>query len=119
MKTCRVYVAGRLNDLAPDYIKNLHRMIKVDRELRRLGFSPYCPGLDFLTGLVSGDMGYEDYFEPSQAWLEVSNAVFLTPGYEGSPGTKREVKRAIELKIPVFGTIPGLVWFRETMEGGL
>jgi hypothetical protein len=117
MKRIRVYVAGRLNDMACDYIKNLHRMFKVDRDLRRLGFAPYCPGLDMLTGLLAGDMEYEDYFDPSQAWLEVSQAVCLTPGWEGSKGTAKEIARATEFNIPVFKTVEQMTfYFRELGE---
>ena len=98
----RVYIAGKLNDDAVGYIKNLHKMIKEGDYVRRLGYSVYIPGLDFLVGLQSGDMEYPDYFNNSQPWLEVSDAILLVKGWETSNGTKREIELAEKLGIPVF-----------------
>lgn len=98
----RIYIAGKLNDDACGYIKNLHRMIKTARAVRRMGFAVYVPGNDFLEGLVAGDFDYPEYFDNSQPWLAASDAVFLTPGWETSEGTKREIEYARSLNIPVF-----------------
>lgn len=105
----RIYVAGKLNDDACGYIKNMHRMIKCAREIRRAGFSVYVPGNDFLEGLVDGNFNYEEYFYNSQPWLAASDAVFLTPGWEASEGTKREIEYAKKLGIPVFADLDLLV----------
>ena len=105
----RIYIAGKLNDDACGYIKNVHRMIKTAREVRRAGFSVYVPGLDFLEGLVDGHFEYEDYFQNSQPWLAASDAVFLVPGWETSSGTKREIELAGELGIPVFENLDQMV----------
>ena len=105
----RIYIAGKLNDDAVGYIKHLHRMIKTAREVRRAGFSVYVPGNDFLEGLVDGNFGYEEYFQNSQPWLAASDAVFLTPGWETSSGTKREIELAGELGIPVFENLDQMV----------
>jgi len=98
----RIYIAGKLSDDACGYIKNLHRMIETARSVRRAGFSVYVPGNDFLEGLVAGNFEYSEYFNNSQPWLAVSDAVFLTPGWEDSAGTKREIEYANLLGIPVF-----------------
>ena len=74
----RVYVAGKLNADAVGYIQNMHRMIKTAKELRDAGFSVYVPCNDFLEGLVDGSFDYKEYFDNSQPWLSVSNAVFAT-----------------------------------------
>ena len=104
----KVYIAGKLNDDACGYIKNMHRMIKCAREVRRIGFSVYVPGNDFLEGLVDGDFNYEEYFSNSQPWLAASDAVFLTPGWETSEGTKQEIEYAKQLGIPVFNSLDTL-----------
>lgn len=101
----RVYVAGKLNSDAVGYIQNCHRMIKTARELRSNGFSVYVPCNDFLEGLVAGNFSYADYFDNSQSWLSVADAIFLTPGWETSEGTKREIAFAESLGIPVFYSI--------------
>ena len=98
----RVYCAGKLNDMACDYTKNVSRMCKCAIEVQKCGFAVYVPGIDLLMGLIAGDYEYNDYFDNSQAWLEVSDAVFLTPGWETSQGTKREIGLAESLGIPVF-----------------
>ena len=104
----RVYIAGKLNDDACGYIQNLHRMIAAAELVRKAGFAVFVPGIDFLQGIVAGNLGYADYFENSQAWLEVSEAVFLTPGWETSQGTAKEILRATGLGIPVFEDIEKL-----------
>ena len=105
----RVYIAGKLNDDACGYIKNIHRMIKCAREVRQAGFSVYVPGNDFLEGLVDGDFNYEEYFCNSQPWLAASDAIFLVPGWETSEGTKHEIEYAEQLGIPVFDNLALLV----------
>lgn len=101
----RVYVAGKLNADAVGYIKNVHRMIKTAREVRRAGYAVYVPCNDFLEGLVDGNFDYSEYFDNSQPWLINSDAVFLTPGWETSSGTAKEVETAKANNIPVFETI--------------
>ena len=101
----KVYVAGKLNDDAVGYIKNCHRMIKTARLVRDAGYSVYVPCNDFLEGLVDGEFDYHEYFNNSQPWLSVSDAIFLTPGWETSSGTKDEIKLATSLGIPVFEDI--------------
>ncbi len=98
----RVYVAGKLNDDACGYIKNVHRMIIWAEKVRKLGFAVFVPGLDFLQGVVFGNWEYADYFDNSQPWLDASDAVFLVPGWEQSKGTAREIERAKSKNIPVY-----------------
>ena len=98
----KVYIAGALNADACGYIKNLHRMIHTANEVRKLGYAVFIPGIDFLAGLQCGDWEYNDYFDNSQPWLDVCDAVYLTPGWESSKGTERELARARENSIPIF-----------------
>ena len=98
----KVYIAGALNSDAVGYVKNLHRMIIWADKVRKLGFSVYVPGIDFLVGLVLGDYEYSDYFDNSQPWLDSADAVFLVPGWDNSRGTQREIERALSNNIPVF-----------------
>lgn len=101
----KVYIAGKLNDNAVGYIKNCHKMIKTAKVVRNAGFSVYVPCIDFLEGLVDGNFEYEDYFDNSQPWLLSSDAVYLTPGWGDSEGTKREISLAVANNIPVFDNI--------------
>jgi hypothetical protein len=104
----RVYVAGKLNDDACGYIKNVHRMIIWAEKVRKLGFAVFVPGLDFLQGVIFGNWDYLDYFDNSQPWLDVSDAVFLVPGWEKSKGTAKEIERAKSKNIPIFSNLTNL-----------
>ena len=115
----KVYIAGKLNDSAVGYIKNMYKMIKTAKEVRDAGYSVYVPCIDFLEGLVDGNFDYKDYFENSQPWLLSADAVVLVPGWETSEGTKREIKLANENNIPVYYSVVDLktdgirVWLKE------
>ena len=111
----KVYVAGKLSADAPGYIKNIHNMIKVAREVRNAGYSVYVPCNDFLEGVVNGDFEYEDYFENSQPWLLSADALILVPNWHTSKGTIREIKLANESGIPVFKSIEDLNNNRESV----
>jgi len=101
-KAMKIYVAGKLNADAILYIMNLHRMIKTAESVRKLGCAVFVPGLDFLMGMMFGDWNYEDYFNNSQPWLAVADAVFVGADWQTSVGTKREIETAESLGIPIF-----------------
>lgn len=111
MKKLKIYVAGKLNDYACEYLSNVHKMIKTARMLREHGFAVYVPCNDLIEGVVDGEFQYKDYFDNSQPWLLSSDAVFLVPGWETSEGTNREKKLAEENGIPVFDSIDDLLAF--------
>jgi len=105
----RVYIAGKLNGKAVDYLKNVSDMMVVAEEVRQKGFSVFIPAIDLLMGIKHGYTNYHDYFDNGQPWLMAADAVFLVPGWEESKGTKDEIDTAIELGIPVFSNINELV----------
>jgi len=111
-----VYIAGALNSDAAGYIQNMHRMVDSDLTLRRCGFITFNPCLDFLVGLQSGEMNYEDYTPTGLAWLEKSDCVYLVPGWESSKGTAAEIKHAEELGIPVMKNFADLLRFDGDMK---
>lgn len=109
MKTVKkVYVAGKLNDVAVGYVHNLHVMCQYAKQVRDAGFSVYVPGNDIVEGLVIGSYTYDDFFDNSQPWLLASDYVFVCPGWETSNGTKREIALAQEHDIPVFFKVEDL-----------
>ena len=101
----RIYIAGALNADAVDYIKNLHRMCNTALLVMKQGYSVFIPGLDFMIGYLAGDFEYPNYFDNSWEWLKVSDGIFVVPGSENSTGVRKEIRKAIELKIPVFRNI--------------
>jgi len=105
----KVYVAGKLNAMTCDYIKNCHDMITTADKIRRLGFSVFVPCLDILSGLVKGDYTYLDYFENNLPWLQAADAVFVLPDSKESKGTQAEIEIARIREIPIFDSIPALM----------
>lgn len=102
MNKYKIYVAGPLNAMAVDYLKNVSNMMTEAEHLRRLGFSIYVPAIDLLMGIKFGYTDYHDYFDNSQPWLKASDAVYLCKGWENSKGTKAEMETAMANGIPVF-----------------
>jgi len=97
----RVYVAGAYsaNDVM-GVLENIRRGIEKCAELISEGIAPFCPWLDYQFSFFK-KLTKEDYYNYSLAWLEVSDEVFVLSGWEKSVGTIKEIKRAIELNIPV------------------
>ena len=105
----RVYVAGKLNDMAVDYLHNVHKMMDFAEAVRLAGFSILVPAVDLLMGIKHGYNKYEDYFDNSQPWLMAADAVITVPGWETSDGTRAEIETAEKLGIPVFHELSDLI----------
>lgn len=125
----RVYIASALSTLpvgvaetrSPstvvcEYISNLSRMAELATNLRNLGYFPYVPGLDFLLGIRTGDWHEEDYRTVSMAFLEVCDAVLVG---KHSKGVDAEVRRAIDLGIPVYADIGDLERANDYLARGI
>ena len=97
-----IYVAGKLNDLAIDYLLNVRRLMDGAEDVRKLGMGYYCPAIDFIMGITFGYKSYHDYFDNGQVALLHCDAVYVTNGWEKSEGTKAEIKLAEEHNIRVF-----------------
>jgi hypothetical protein len=108
MKINRVYVAGKYSaDNVLDVLRNIGRGEKACAHLFDMGFAPFCPWSDkvYVTSNPDGLFTVEQFKNQSMAWLEVSDAVLVLPGYEESKGTLAEIARAKELGIPVFYSV--------------
>ncbi|RPI56307.1 MAG: DUF4406 domain-containing protein [Deltaproteobacteria bacterium] len=119
MKIKRVYVAGLLTprgvwSVSPaiDYLMNVRNMIRAGLEVFFAGFVPFIPALDFQIFLALTE--WERITEPmirrySKDWLEVCEAVLLTPGWKKSTGTLAEIEFAKERNIPIFENLKELI----------
>ena len=100
----RVYLAGAISskELLTS-LDNIRRGIEMAAFLVSDGYYVYAPHLDFLFALTLNGNILDEYHykENSMAWLEVSDVVFVLPGWEKSKGTRAEIKRAKKLGIPV------------------
>lgn len=99
---------------SPDPIKfldNLRKGMRVSTEVLLSGFAVFSPFIDYslFFQLRDGEaIPIEMIQSQSLAWLEVSDAILLVPGWENSRGTLKELARATELGIPVFYSLESL-----------
>jgi len=109
----RIYVAGSMSNPNPlKFLENLRRGIRVSAELVLLNYHPFSPFIDFQFFLALRNdekITIEMIQAYSMAWLEVSEAVLVLPGWESSKGTVAEVARAQELGIPVYYSMEELI----------
>jgi len=104
-KMKRIYLAGSYSaDNIIGVLDNIRKGQRAGAVAMMKGYAVFCPWLDYQLHfhLREGEtIPKKIYQDNSMAWLEVSNEVWVLPGYENSNGTKREIARAHELKIPV------------------
>lgn len=122
-KIKRVYIAGVLTPVGTssswavsDYLSNLRKMIRASLDVFFAGFTPFCPALDhhFWFQLNEGEYITEAMIKRfSKDWLEVCEAVLLTPGWKKSEGTMAELERANDLDIPIFVSLEKLKKYNE------
>ena len=98
----RIYIGGKLSADAVDYIKNLHILCEWAEKIRRIGYSVFVPGLDFLMGFKFGNWDYDDYIRNSLEWLKVSDALFIVPDSLQSKGVQIEIEVAKGNNIPIY-----------------
>ena len=119
----RIYIAGILTPVghfsanpAIDYLIAQREMIRWGWKALQAGFDPFVPALDSLFWLVMGEgefMTEAMIKRYSKSWLEVCDALVLTPGWQNSKGTLAEIKRAEELGIPVYKSLDALIGERD------
>ena len=105
----KIYIAGAIQgkDLL-ESLNNIRKGIKLSVEVLKANFAPFSPFIDFQYSFIE-PITIDEYYAYSMAWLEVSDALLLVPGYENSKGTQAEIKRAQELGIPVFTSLSALI----------
>ena len=105
-KIKRVYVAGAYSaDNVITVLDNIREGMRLSTRIMLAGYAPFCPWLDFHFQLMlrNGErFTVEDYYRYSLAWLDVSDAMVLVPGWERSRGTLNEIDHASRISIPIF-----------------
>ncbi len=108
----RVYVAGAYSaDNVVDVLKNIGRGETYAAKIFLMGFAPFCPwhDKDYVIKNWNQEFTVKMFYEYSLAWLEVSDVLFLVPGYENSKGTIAEIEKATVLRIPIVHSFDELI----------
>jgi hypothetical protein len=106
----KVYVAGPIQGAnILDTLANMEHGNQWTARVFAAGFSPFPVFADeqFLR-IVRPVPHIEDVYAYSLAWLRVSDAVLLIPGWAGSRGAQAERKEAERLSKPCFESIDDL-----------
>ena len=118
----KIYIAGKYS--AEDVITafdNMRKGMRLSTQVLLAGFAVFSPWVDynlFLQLREDEKISLEVIQQHSIAFLEVSDAILLVPGYEKSKGTHAEIKRAHELGIPVFLSLTALIEYFENYSIG-
>lgn len=120
-----VYIAGlltprgvRSTNPAIEYLLNVRDMARVGLNLLKMGFAPFCPGLDFLYFLILKDderITEQMIKRFSKDWLRRCDAILMTEEWEKSPGSIAEKKLAEDLGLPIFYSIEEILNYNEKL----
>jgi hypothetical protein len=117
MVKARIYVAGAITPTGRhphagiEFITNIRHGIRSTVDVLQRGYAVFCPFIDYQYLLVLKDgeeLTAEQFYQSSMAYLEVSDAVLVLPGWGKSKGTRAEIAKAEEYAIPVFYSIASL-----------
>ncbi len=113
----RVYLAGPFRASTPwEIAQNVNRAAALALDAWRAGFAVFCPHLN--TAQFQGSAPDSTWLQGDLAWLEVSDALLLTPDWSRSQGARAEVEFARARGIPIFYDLQGLIADeREQQEG--
>jgi hypothetical protein len=100
--TPKIYIAGKLNAEASDYIQNCYNMLEYAEIIEGFGCFVHIPCLDVLYGIKHGQRTYEDYVESNLKSLLECDAMFVCPDSENSKGVALERRICEKEDKPVF-----------------
>jgi hypothetical protein len=116
----RCYVAGAYSGSnVLDVLNNIRNGLRWSTKVVLDGMAPFVPWFDFHFQLMlreNENLTVQDYYNYSMEWLKVSDVVFVTPGWENSNGTKKEIAVATSLDIPVIYDYNELLSWKKNNE---
>ena len=107
MFTC--YVSGKYSskktgkDAEVEVEQNILNAESYAIELGMLGFGVFCPHLNF--DGFDGILSYKDLMIACFKFVELTDTMFMVPGWEDSSGASREWRNAKALERPIFYNI--------------
>lgn len=99
----RIFISGPYT--IGDVAQNVKASMEIANDLINLGYAPFCPHLTHYLH-INHAQPYKKWLKIDLAYLIVCDAVLRIPGE--SKGADAEVKKAVELNIPVFYSIKEL-----------
>ena len=112
-----IYVSGPLSHAtALGVAENCGRFDIVENMLLRAGYCPINPASDW-SALKIGGITRRDLMEKDEALVKRSDALYMLPGYEDSPGAMQELKWAQEEGTPYFDNLNDLNEYFGTIFG--
>jgi hypothetical protein len=116
----RIYLAGAYSGNALEVADNIGIGMDEDAALRKLGFAPYNPWLDFFVAMrTGGQVSVDDFQAASKSFLLVCDAMLVVdnPRNDKSKGLLSELDLAAGEKIPIFWNRQDLIeWAAESVE---
>lgn len=100
----RVYVAGAYSGCnVIEVLKNIGIGGWYVAQIFKLGYYPFSPWAykDSVIKLWDDELDIEQFYKYSLTWLEVSDIMFLVPGWEKSKETLKEIEVAKSLGIKI------------------
>ena len=110
----RIYVAGAYSDNnVMGVLNNMRKGLILSTRAFLAGYAVFSPWLDYQFVFQCNDediknLKVENFYKYSIAWLDVSDAMLLVPGWEDSYGTKKEIEYAEAHGIPIFYSLEEL-----------
>ena len=102
----KIFIAGPYTQ--GDIAQNVKNAMNLANDLINLGFAPYCPHLTHFLH-INNWQPYEKWLALDIEYLVICDALIRIPG--DSVGADGEVKKANELKLPVFYSLTELLNF--------
>lgn len=110
-RRARVYIAGPISNggTAPPECQEacLEEALEVATGLLQAGYAPLVPHLTVYWARRH-PVPYDAWLAVDEAWLACADCVLVMPGWEDSPGARREVAYAQELGLPVYTSVEAL-----------
>lgn len=96
----KAYLAGKYRDPTHEGIqRNIAKARDGAALLWQAGYAVLCPHMN--TALFDGVVDDMRFLDGDIAWLRAADVLVLLPGWETSPGTRREIEVAKMMRIPV------------------
>ena len=106
----KVYIAGSYtpkDGREETRLSNIRQAADVAKRLIQLGYLPFC--LHTMTIGWEDACSYEEFSRFGLAWMQTCDAILLLPGWQQSPGARREHEEAVTFGLSIIYGLDSLV----------